>query len=132
MMRLICERVGTPTEENWPGVTKLKNYLVPVEVPLRSRDSWQSQFRTIGDQGVDLLIAMLALDPNKRLTAEQVLKHPYFVTAPRPTPMAQLPKTGGGVQSMGDELAKKGGELPERKGRDRTDGVARKIDFGVK
>ena len=132
MMRLICERIGTPTEENWPGVTKLKNYLVPVEVPLRSRDSWNSQFRTIGEPGVDLLIAMLTLDPNKRLTAEQVLKHPYFVTASWPTPMEELPKKGGGVQSMGDELAKKGGELPERKGRDRTDGVARKIDFGAK
>ncbi|KAF5025435.1 hypothetical protein F66182_2495, partial [Fusarium sp. NRRL 66182] len=28
-VRLVCELVGTPTEDNWPGVTKLSGYAVP-------------------------------------------------------------------------------------------------------
>lgn len=133
MVRMICEKVGTPTEENWPGVTKLRNYLVPEEaIPERSRASWLEQFRTIGEDGVDLLIAMMQLDPNKRLTAEGVLRHKYFASAPKPTPLAELPKKGGGVEQMGEELKRRGGEIPgeDSNGGGRGDRVARKIDFG--
>jgi cyclin-dependent kinase 7 len=133
MVRQICENVGTPTEENWPGVTKLRSYVTPEEViPIRSRSSWIEQFRTIGEDGVDLLIAMMQLDPNKRLTAEGVLKHKYFTSIPRPTPLGELPKKGGGVEAMGEELKRRGGEIPgeESNGDGRGDRVARKIDFG--
>ena len=130
MVRQICENVGTPTEENWPGVTKLRSYVTPEEViPIRSRSSWIEQFRTIGEDGVDLLIAMMQLDPNKRLTAEGVLKHRYFTSLPRPTPLGELPKKGGGVEAMGEELTRRGGEIPGD-GDGRGDRVARKIDFG--
>ncbi|KAM0690383.1 hypothetical protein Q7P36_009150 [Cladosporium allicinum] len=133
MVRQICENVGTPTEENWPGVTKLRSYVTPEEViPIRSRSSWIEQFRTIGEDGVDLLIAMMQLDPNKRLTAEGVLKHKYFTSIPRPTPLGELPKKGGGVEAMGEELKRRGGEIPgeDSNGDGRGDRVARKIDFG--
>ncbi|KAM0721841.1 hypothetical protein Q7P37_002766 [Cladosporium fusiforme] len=133
MVRTICEKVGTPTEDNWPGVSKLRAYVTPEEVNERSRGSWLEQFKTIGEEGVDLLIAMMQLDPNKRLTAEGVLKHKYFVSAPRPSPLAELPKKGGGVESMGEELKRRGGEIPgedSKVGGGRGDGVARKIDFG--
>jgi cyclin-dependent kinase 7 len=133
MVRQICEKVGTPTEENWPGVTKLRSYVTPEEViPVRSRSSWIEQFRTIGEDGVDLLIAMMQLDPNKRLTAEGVLRHKYFTSIPRPTPLGELPKKGGGVEAMGEELKRRGGEIPgeDSNGDGRGDRVARKIDFG--
>jgi cyclin-dependent kinase 7 len=133
MVRQICEKVGTPTEENWPGVTKLRSYVTPEEViPVRSRSSWIEQFRTIGEDGVDLLIAMMQLDPNKRLTAEGVLRHKYFTSIPRPTPLGELPKKGGGVDAMGEELKRRGGEIPgeDSNGDGRGDRVARKIDFG--
>jgi cyclin-dependent kinase 7 len=76
---------------------------------------------------------MMQLDPNKRLTAEGVLKHKYFVSAPRPTPLNELPKKGGGVEAMGEELKRRGGEIPgedSEVGGGRGDRVARKIDFG--
>jgi cyclin-dependent kinase 7 len=134
MVRQICEKIGTPTELNWPGVSKLRSYVTPEEIiPERSRGSWLDQFRTIGEDGVDLLIAMMQLDPNKRLTAEGVLKHKYFVSAPRPTPLNELPKKGGGVEAMGEELKRRGGEIPGEDsdvGGGRGDRVARKIDFG--
>jgi cyclin-dependent kinase 7 len=127
MVRLICEKVGTPTDDNWPGVGKLKGYVTPSEIiPVRSKDQWLAGFRAIGETGVDLLMKMLTLDPRKRSSAEQVLKHPYWTADPRPSRMEDLPRKGGGLEAMGEELKKRGGEVPNG----RADGVARKIDFG--
>lgn len=130
MVKLICEKVGTPMEENWPGVSKLKGYVTPTEItPLRPRDFWNVHYRAIGDLGVDLLIKMLLLDPRKRLSSEEVLKHEFWTADPRPSRLEQLPKRGGGREEMADTLKQRGGEVPNGGGR--GDGVARKIDFGA-
>ena len=47
----------------------------------------------------DLLVfleSLLLLDPNRRLTAKQALKHEYFATKPYPSPGSALPMPGGG------------------------------------
>lgn len=133
MIKLICEKVGTPTEDDWPGVSKLRGYVTPSEItPLRSRDQWLAAFRAIGEMGVDLLIKMLMLDPRKRLSAEGVLRHEYWTSEPRPSRLEDLPRRGGGPEVMGDDLKQRGGELPREtaNGTARGDKVARKIDFG--
>ena len=129
MVKLICEKVGTPTEDNWPGVSKLKGYVTPTEItPVRSRDYWLSAFRAIGDVGVDLLMKMLTLDPRRRLTAEEALKHDFWTAEPRPSRLEDLPRKGGGLETMGEDLKRRGGELPgEASGRGDT--VARKLVF---
>ena len=132
----ICETLGSPTEDNWPGVSKLPDYVAPEEVtPLRPKEFWLTRFRTLGEQGADLLMKMMALDPNQRLTAEGTLRHPYWTSAPRPTSLENLPKKGGGIEKMGEDLSRRGGELPRqgngvKKEGGRVDGVARKINFG--
>ena len=135
MVKLICEKVGTPTEDNWPGVSKLKGYVTPSDVvPLRSRDQWMAGFRAIGEAGVDLLIKMLTLDPRKRLSAEEVLRHDFWTTDPRPSRLEDLPRKGGGMEAMGEDLKRRGGEVPNGTATDgsgRGDKVARKIDFGA-
>ncbi|KAF7195008.1 Serine/threonine-protein kinase crk1 [Pseudocercospora fuligena] len=132
MIKLICEKVGTPTDQNWPGVEKLPGYVIPDEkYPLRSRDYWAGTFRAIGDEGIDLLIKMLTLDPRKRFSAEQTLKHDFWTSAPRPSKLEDLPRKGGGIEAMGEDLKRRGGELPGTT-EDRGDKVARKIDFGAK
>ena len=129
MVKLICEKVGTPTEDNWPGVSKLKGYVTPSEnISVRPREYWMSNFRAIGEVGVDLLIKMLTLDPKKRLSAEGVLRHEFWTSDPRPSRLEDLPRKGGGMEVMGEDLKRRGGEVPN--GRRRGDGVARKIDFG--
>ena len=127
-LELICQAIGTPTEDNWPGVSKLPSY-VPFETtqPVRGRDFYLSTFGTAGPVGVDLLMSMLTLDPRKRSTAKQVLQHNWWASEPTPTKKADLPKKGGGVQKMGADLTRKGGELEEG----RADRVARKLDFGA-
>ncbi|KAK3702369.1 TFIIH complex serine/threonine-protein kinase subunit kin28 [Vermiconidia calcicola] len=133
MVKLICEKVGTPTESNWPGVSKLKGYVTPSETtPLRPFEYWKSQFRAIGDVGMDLLMKMLTLDPRKRFSAEMVLRHGYWTAEPRPSRLEDLPRKGGGAETMAEDLTRRGGEVPDvnGKGGKRGDVVARKIDFG--
>ncbi|WPH01022.1 Hypothetical protein R9X50_00385600 [Acrodontium crateriforme] len=129
MVKIICEKVGTPSEDNWPGVSKLKGYVTPTEItPLRSRDYWLGAFRAIGDVGVDLLMKMLTLDPRRRLTAEDVLRHSFWTADPRPSRLEDLPRKGGGLEAMGEDLKRRGGEVTVSSN-GRGDKVARKLDF---
>ncbi|KAG8623407.1 hypothetical protein KVT40_008383 [Elsinoe batatas] len=129
MIGMISRMIGTPTEDNWPGVSKLKGY-VPVEkadlVPVKTKAEWEAMFRSVGSVGVDLLMGMFKLDPKKRLTMDGVLRHEWWTTAPKPSKLEDLPKKGGGLEAMGDDLKRRGGELPNGRG----DKVARKLDFG--
>ncbi|KAL9636915.1 MAG: hypothetical protein Q9164_002531 [Protoblastenia rupestris] len=129
-LELICEGVGTPGEENWPGVTKLDGYVKFDKSALGARDTnyFLSRFGTAGPVGVDLLISMLALDPRKRCSARQVLGHKWWASDPRPTAKEDLPKKGGGAAKMGEDLKRRGGEVDDG----RVDNVARRLDFGAR
>ncbi|KAK2788924.1 TFIIH complex serine/threonine-protein kinase subunit kin28 [Onygenales sp. PD_12] len=121
---------GTPTEENWPGVTKLPNF-VPIEenqiIPLQGRDFFLRQFPTAGPLGADLLASMLKLDPRKRSTARQILQHAWWAAEPRPTRNEDLPRKSGGAKKMGDDLVRRGGEVDDT----RFKNAARQLDFGA-
>ena len=98
-LELICNAVGTPTEENWPGVSKLEGFLKydkAATIPVRGKDFFLSKFGTAGPVGVELLMSMLTLDPRKRCTARQMLEHKWWSSDPRPTAKEDLPKKGGG------------------------------------
>ena len=124
----ICEAVGTPSEENWPGVSQLPNYVASEKVvPVRGRDFYTSMFPTAGGMGVDLLMGMLKLDPRKRISAKGVLEHAWWTAEPRPTDKENLPKQGGGAEKMGEDVAKAPGVVDEEKFK----GVARMLDFGA-
>lgn len=126
-IQLICQAVGTPTEENWPGVTKLPDYTVDKEVtPVRGRDHYMAMFGTLGYEGVDLLMKTLSLDPKKRITARDMLRHDWWHKDPRPTRKQDLPKKSGGQEKVGADLKRRPGMVEE----DRGTKVARKLDFG--
>ena len=129
-LELICNAIGTPTEENWPGISKLDGYVKfhkATTVPIGWKDFYLSRFGTAGPVGVDLLMSMLALDPRKRCTARSMLEHKWWTTEPQPTAKEDLPKKGGGVEKMGDDLKRRGGEIEDG----RSDKVARKLNFGT-
>jgi cyclin-dependent kinase 7 len=127
-MNLICQAVGTPTEENWPGVSKLPQYTVPEPPnPVRGRDHYLGTFATAGQEGVDLLMEMLVLDPRKRITARQVLQHSWWASDPKPTKKQDLPRKGGGAEKIGEDLKRRPGVLEDERGAK----VARKLDFGA-
>lgn len=127
----ICEAVGTPTEDNWPGVSSLPNYVeMDRRVPVRGRDYYMAKFPTAGAQGVDLLMAMLTLDPRRRVTARGALEHAWWRVEPRPTETENLPRQGGGPEKMGEEVARRPG-VGEAPAEDQFHGVARKLNFGA-
>ncbi|KAI9726803.1 MAG: Cyclin-dependent kinase catalytic subunit [Chrysothrix sp. TS-e1954] len=68
--------LGTPTEDDWPGVTSFPDFkpsfpkwVRHYEVPLVSQ---------LDDAGLDLLDALLVFDPARRISAKQAVLHPYF------------------------------------------------------
>jgi cyclin-dependent kinase 7 len=132
-LELICQFVGTPNDDNWPGVSKLPDY-VPFgkdgsqSYPVRGRDFYLQTFGTVGAVGVDLLMSMLSLDPRKRATAREVLSHKWWSTDPTPTKKEDLPKKGGGGEArMAEDLKRRAGELDEGRGAK----VARILDFSA-
>jgi cyclin-dependent kinase 7 len=128
-VELICQAIGTPTEDNWPGVTQLPNYVKPETfTPVRGRDFYMGTFATVGQLGVELLMSTLALDPRKRVTAKQFLQHSWWTSDPRPTRKEDLPRKAGGAEKMGSDMGKKPGEIGDGRG----EKLARKLDFGAK
>lgn len=127
----ITQMLGTPDERSWPGVTQLRDYLPP-ERPERvfvaGRSFFARTFPTAGPDGYHLIQYMLQLDPRKRLSAPQILKHPYFKAAPPPTRNQKLPRKKGGSGKMGDDLGRRAGALDD----DIFPKTARKLDFGFK
>lgn len=127
---LICRHIGTPTEDNWPGVTQLREYTVPSEVvPVWGKDAYMGRFGAVGPDGVDLLVRTLALDPRKRITAREMLEHRWWRTDPKPTRKEDLPRKSGGEEKMGADLKRRNGLLDDEPGM-RGMKVARKLDFG--
>lgn len=72
----IFRTMGTPTEENWPGVTSLKAY--KSTFPSWKRNVCRALVPQLDDIGLDLLEKMLIYDPHKRLNAKSAVLHSYF------------------------------------------------------
>lgn len=88
-LQRIFALLGTPSESDWPHVTKLRHY---IHFKAQAGRTIRELFHAISDDAADLLSGLLALNPNKRLTATEALAHRYFREKPQPTPLAQLVK----------------------------------------
>lgn len=130
-VKLICEAVGTPNDDNWPGVTSLPEYTVPAQHPVRGRDWYEMRFGTVGPDGVDLLMRTLALDPKRRISARDMLRHAWWHSDPKPTRNEDLPrKHDGAPEKVGADLKKRPGVVGGGDEENRGAKVARRLDFG--
>lgn len=70
--------LGTPNEDVWPGVTKLRDY--KSTFPNWPNNPIQNVVSglALDSLGLDLLGRMLKYDPNARISAKAALQHPYF------------------------------------------------------
>ncbi|KAF2434370.1 cell division control protein 2 [Tothia fuscella] len=72
--------LGTPTEEDWPGVTTFPDFKP-------SFPKWQRDFSKnlvsshLDEDGLELLDMLLIYDPAGRISAKQAATHPYFNTS---------------------------------------------------
>jgi len=72
----IFKVLGTPNEHNWPDALKLNDFKATFP---KFRGMQMSEYTpTLTELEVDLLSGLVALDPNKRISALQALHHPYF------------------------------------------------------
>ncbi|KAL1922894.1 uncharacterized protein VTP21DRAFT_9270 [Calcarisporiella thermophila] len=72
----IFKVLGTPSEETWPKVSQLPEY--KKDFPVYQRLPLESLLPKLDALGIDLLSRMLEYQPEKRISAENALHHPYF------------------------------------------------------
>lgn len=90
----IFELCGVPTDATWPGFRRLPNaraLKLPSGPAAAARPSLRSKFPSLTSAGAALLGDMLALDPERRPSAADVLAHEYFRQDPRPKAESMFP-----------------------------------------
>jgi len=72
----IFATLGTPTLKSWPGMAALPEYKAEFMVyqPINPK----KMCRKLDSAGRDLLNRMLQYEPQKRISAEDAMQHPYF------------------------------------------------------
>jgi len=86
----IFKVLGTPTLDDWPGMAELPQYQQNYTVYKRQN---LGKIIPLNQTGIDLLEAFLQYDPDKRITAEKAIEHPYFKEDSREATDEKLPET---------------------------------------
>lgn len=83
-LRLIMDLVGTPKADEYDFVksTRARDWIKKQKV--KPRKSFASVFGRTSAEGQDLLAKMLEFDPEKRISVEQALNHPYMASLHSP------------------------------------------------
>jgi len=84
----IFQALGTPSEETWPGLTSLPDY---IQFKHHPGTPIQDVFTAAGDDLLELLASLLNLCPLKRCDSTTALKMPYFSNKPAPSNGDSLP-----------------------------------------
>ncbi|GIX77107.1 hypothetical protein CEXT_535351 [Caerostris extrusa] len=116
--------MGTPNEEDWPHVSSLPHF---VQFKSSPAIPFHEIFTAAGDDLLDVLSKMLALNPLKRCTCKEALKMPYFSNHPGPTPCSELPMPSGA-----EFKTEESGEVVPLKRKvdfDGSNGIAKKLMF---
>ncbi|KAI8885581.1 protein serine/threonine kinase [Backusella circina FSU 941] len=75
-LQKIFKVLGTPTEEIWPKMAQFPEYKRDFEI--FPKISLETIVPKLDSLGIDLLKRLLEYPPEKRITANDALQHPYF------------------------------------------------------
>jgi len=67
---------GTPTPKEWENIQKLPDFK-PTFPKFKAVDP-KAYFKNFDSVSLDLLMRLICLDPIKRISMKEALKHPYF------------------------------------------------------
>jgi len=76
----IFQKLGTPTEAVWPGVSELPDF--KPTFPKWTHKGWANIRNTqaqVGASGIDILDRLMRYNPRTRVSAREALQHPYFL-----------------------------------------------------
>jgi len=104
LISMIFKLLGPPTASNWPTYSTLP-LAKTITLPNYQPPQFRQKFPYMTTAGIDLLCSLLTYDPDRRITAEEAIKHPYFSESPPP----KHPDMFGSFPSIA------AGEKPRRK-----------------
>jgi len=86
----IFKLLGTPTPQSWPGIAELPEY--KGGYPLYAPQKLSKHVRKLSKHALNLLESLLQYDPQKRISAEEALHHPYFREGKEPEKAPKKPQ----------------------------------------
>ena len=75
---MIFELLGRPSEEDTMYIQKETDRELLRRLPRREPKSFADMFQGSSPEAIDLIKRMLTFNPQKRITVEQALAHPYL------------------------------------------------------
>eukprot|EP00092_Neocalanus_flemingeri_P010099 GFUD01010883.1.p1 GENE.GFUD01010883.1~~GFUD01010883.1.p1 ORF type:complete len:834 (+),score=106.65 GFUD01010883.1:94-2595(+) len=76
-LHLIFKVLGTPTEDNWPGINQSEE-LQSYKFPHYSPESLVARAPRLDPDGINLLNSFLCFEARRRVSAKDAMKNPYF------------------------------------------------------
>lgn len=70
--------VGSPSDEDLLAIPNEKSRKYVAALPKRQKIPWDQQYPDATPEAISLLDKMLTFNPERRITAEEALAHPYF------------------------------------------------------
>ncbi|XP_067666323.1 cyclin-dependent kinase 7-like [Haliotis asinina] len=121
----IFQVLGTPGEDDWPDMQHLPDFIKFKQYP---RQPLKDIFIAAGDDLLEVMDNMLAMDPLKRCSATEALKMPYFSNKPAPAAGSKLPRPGSNkIVNQEQEILRAGIKRKQQQGE--STGLAKKLVF---
>ncbi|KAL0580318.1 hypothetical protein V5O48_001735 [Marasmius crinis-equi] len=83
LISMIFKLLGPPTKDSWPEYSSLP-LAKTITLPSPQPHQFRQKFQYLTTAGLDLMMSLLTYDPERRISAEEALQHPYFTESPLP------------------------------------------------
>uniref|UniRef100_A0A4W5PEE2 cyclin-dependent kinase n=1 Tax=Hucho hucho TaxID=62062 RepID=A0A4W5PEE2_9TELE len=78
-LHLIFRLLGTPTEDSWPGISSMDEFK-SYKFPKYKTQALINHAPRLDTDGIDLLLSFLKYESKKRMSADESMRQPYFMS----------------------------------------------------